>query len=122
MRFLANENFPLIAVQALRRSGHDTGWVRVEAPGSPDDAVLARALGEQRVLLTFDKDFGALVFRSGTRASCGVVLFRMRPIEPDALARWVVSALDGRSDWSGHFAVIEAARVRVRRLPAGQER
>jgi hypothetical protein len=36
MRFLANENFPLDAVEALRRSGHDVGWVRTDAPGSTD--------------------------------------------------------------------------------------
>jgi len=91
--------------------------MRAARAGSADDAVLARALGEQRVLLTFDKDFGALVVRAGMAASCGVVLFRMRAIEPDALASWVLSSLDSRSDWSGSFAVVEVARVRLRRLP-----
>jgi predicted nuclease of predicted toxin-antitoxin system len=59
MRFIANENFPGEAVAELRAVGHDVVWVRTEAPGSPDDDVLARAQQEGRILLTFDKDFGS---------------------------------------------------------------
>ncbi|WP_370567188.1 DUF5615 family PIN-like protein [Dolichospermum sp. LEGE 00240] len=34
MRFLANENFPLDAVEALRQHGHDVAWIRVDSPAS----------------------------------------------------------------------------------------
>ena len=44
MRFLANENFPGEAVEELRALGHDVLWVRTDAPGSSDEAVLATAL------------------------------------------------------------------------------
>jgi predicted nuclease of predicted toxin-antitoxin system len=60
MRFLANENFPGAAIEALRAAGNDVAWIRVDAPGSSDPEVLARAAREERVLLTFDKDFGEL--------------------------------------------------------------
>lgn len=120
MRFLANENFPLAAVAALRKAGHDTAWVRTEAPGSSDDEVLAHAFRETRVLLTFDKDFGALVFRKGAAASRGVVLFRIQLTPPDELAGRVVKALVTRADWEGYFAVVEPGRVRMRRLPANK--
>jgi len=60
MRFLANENFPGQAVEALRAAGHDVAWIHADAPGSPDELVLARAAREAAVLLTFDKDFGEL--------------------------------------------------------------
>ncbi len=66
MRFLANENVPLEAVQALRKSGFDVAWVRQSAPGMIDPEVLAWAVREQRVLLTFDKDFGELGVSSGS--------------------------------------------------------
>jgi predicted nuclease of predicted toxin-antitoxin system len=62
MRFLANENFPRAAVEALRADGHDVSWIRTDAPGISDDAVLTRAHADGRVLLTFDKD----VLRRGT--------------------------------------------------------
>jgi hypothetical protein len=50
MRFLANENVPLDAVSALREIGHDVIWVRVDAPGSPDEDILSRAdRGNERI-------------------------------------------------------------------------
>ena len=60
MRFLANENFPGAAVTALQAAGHDVIWVRIVAPGMTDPDVLAWAVREERILLTFDKDFGEL--------------------------------------------------------------
>ena len=58
MRFLAGENVPRVAVDALRADGHDIGWVLTDSPGLDDRSVLARAVEEERVLLTFDTDFG----------------------------------------------------------------
>ena len=43
MRLLANENFPLDAVEALRENGHDIAWIREDARGSNDEQVLMRA-------------------------------------------------------------------------------
>ena len=63
MRLLANENFPRIAVEALRARGHDVAWVRTDIPGASDQDVIHRAVAENRVLVTFDKDFGELAFR-----------------------------------------------------------
>ncbi len=64
MRFLANENFPFDAVDALRKSGHDVVWIRTESPGASDQSVLAMAKSEARILITFDKDSGELAFHS----------------------------------------------------------
>lgn len=30
MRFLANENFPFDAVEALRQNGHNVTWIRTD--------------------------------------------------------------------------------------------
>ncbi len=48
MKFLANENFPLDAVEAVRKIGHDLAWIRTDAPGSKDRDILKRAVSEQR--------------------------------------------------------------------------
>lgn len=117
MRLLANENFPGEAVAALRRRGHDVVWVRTDAPGSPDRQVLAKAMAEQRVLTTFDKDFGELAYHAGLPASCGVVLFRITPSSPSFVVQVVVAALESRHDWIGHFSVVEEHRVRMALLP-----
>ena len=71
MRFLANENFPGRAVTALTAAGHDVVWVRVTAPGMSDPDVLAWAARDERILLTFDKDFGELARASALPSTCG---------------------------------------------------
>ena len=117
MRLLANENFPGPAVEALRDAGHDVCWVRTEFPGAKDPVVLQHAQQEQRIVVTFDKDFGELAFRAGLPAECGIILFRILSPSPDAVARRAVQELGSRSDWTGQFAVIEEHRVRLRALP-----
>jgi predicted nuclease of predicted toxin-antitoxin system len=118
VRLLANENFPGLAVEALRGRGHDVAWIRVDAPGSSDREVLARAASEGRLLITFDKDFGELAFRARLPAGAGIVLFRLAPSSPEAVARIAVAALENRSDWAGHFSVVEESRLRMTPLPS----
>ena len=117
MRLLANENFPGDAVGALRERGHDVAWVRSDAPGSSDVQVLARAQAEGRILVTFDKDFGELAFRSGLPASSGILLFRISAPSSSHVAHVATVALESRTDWAGYFAVIEDDRIRMTPLP-----
>lgn len=117
MRFLANENFPGTAVEALRGVGHDVVWVRTDAPGSTDQSVLAKAAQEGRILLTFDKDFGELAWRVRLPSHCGIVLFRLFLPTPDRVGDVLCSILCSRDDWAGKFSVIEPGRVRMRDLP-----
>ena len=116
MRVCANENIPEDCVSRLRQSGHDVLWVREAAPGSPDSAVLTRALAEGRLLITFDKDFGELVFRRGAKASQGIVLFRISQPSAAAVAERVAAVLTSRDDWPGHFSVVDDFTIRIRRL------
>ena len=101
----------------LRQRGHDVAWVRAEAPGASDAEVLARAQTESRALITFDKDFGELAYRSGLRASSGIVLFRISMSSPSQVTRVAAAALDSRTDWEGNFAVVEDDRIRMTSLP-----
>ena len=117
MRLLANENIPGSIVDALRGAGHDIAWVRTEAPGITDSEVLALANAQQRLLLTFDKDFGELAFHSGIQPPLGVLLFRFALTSPETAARTVLSALQSQANWEGHFSVIEETRIRMRPLP-----
>ena len=122
MRFLADENFLGDAVLALQQQGHDVVWIRIDAPGSSDQEVLARAQAEERVILTFDKDFGELAFRSGLLATSGIILFRLPLLKPTSLISIVISALATQSDWSGLFTVVESDRIRLRPLPGAEEK
>lgn len=117
MRLCANENLPGDCVAALRTDGHDVLWIRESMPGAADNAVLARALAEGRLLLTFDKDFGTLVFGRGHTASSGIVLFRISQPSAAAVAATVTRILASRKDWSGHFSVVDDRTMRMRALP-----
>ena len=113
MRLLANENFPSVAITALRSHGHDVVWIREDSPGIDDRAVLSRATAEGRILITFDKDFGELVFRLGLNAPSGVILFRISPDSPSFVAQTAVTVLESRMDWAGYFSVVNETRVRM---------
>jgi predicted nuclease of predicted toxin-antitoxin system len=116
MRFLANENFPGPAVEALRATGHDVVWIRAVSPGAPDSDVLAQAAREERILLTFDKDFGELAARTVLPLKSGIVLLRMPMPKPQDAGQRLASLINSRDDWAGHFSVVEPGRVRMRRL------
>jgi predicted nuclease of predicted toxin-antitoxin system len=100
MHILANENLPLDAVVLLRSDGHDVWWVRSEAPGMTDREVLHRATLDDRLIVTFDKDFGELAFNARLSVTTGIVLFAhqsfiirstCRICESSAEVSWVVS-------------------------------
>jgi len=117
MRLLANENFPLDAVTALRENGHDVAWIQEDARGSRDEQILHRAQQEERLLITFDKDFGELAFRSKLPATSGVILFRISAPSSQYVAQVALQAIASRTDWAGHFSVIEDNRIRMTQLP-----
>ena len=116
-KLLADENVALDVVAALRADGHDVTTIKDVDPDSADDAVLARALAEGRVLLTFDKDFGELAFRLGRNASRGVILLRPRLRSPAYLVRFTRAVLAQDQTWHGHFTVAEEGRLRMVPLP-----
>jgi len=117
MRWLCNENIPRVLVEALRQRRHDVVWIREASPGIADIDVLALAVRERRICLTFDKDFGELAARTPLPADCGVLLLRVSMRASTASATEIVSAIDSRTDWAGHFTVFEPGRIRMRLLP-----
>jgi predicted nuclease of predicted toxin-antitoxin system len=86
-------------------------------PSAPDSTLLARAQAERRTVVTFDKDFGDLAYKTLAPAHCGVVLVRerRRGVRP-TLAR-ILEILEMRDDWTGWFVSADAERVRMRPLP-----
>jgi hypothetical protein len=104
-----------VAVNALRAAGHDLAWAAEDCPSTADADVLAQAVRESRVLLTQDKDFGELAFRSGLPASCGVVLFRVAPF-PALIASLALRVLSGAS-FEARCVVVGDGRPRERALP-----
>ena len=121
MRILANENIAGDVVDLLREHGHDVVWIRTDSPGANDNTVITKAHSEQRLLITFDKDFGELVWRRGTKASYGVVLFRLAMPSPETVARKIVNILESSADWFGHFSVADDKQIRMTPLPKSKD-
>ncbi len=117
MHLLADENIPLPIVGKLREAGHDVRWIGEYSQGLGDRAVLEAARKDGRVLLTFDKDFGTLIFHAETLPPAGIVLFRLPPLPKKSLVRFVLTTIESRDDWVGHFTVIDHHRIRMRPLP-----
>ncbi len=119
MRVIANENVSATVIRELREQGHDVLSVKESMRSAPDDAVLQRATQENWLVITHDKDFGALAFRWGLPATSGVILFRLAGTNPDADNQRMLRVLGQRTDWAGHFSVVTGDRIRVRPLPGG---
>jgi predicted nuclease of predicted toxin-antitoxin system len=118
MRFLANENFPLTSVRRLRAAGQDAFVIAEELPGATDAEVLARAASESLILLTFDRDYGELIYRLGLPAPAGVIYFRFSPLTPIEPAEHLPRLLAvSRIVLAGKFTVVERGQVRQRPLP-----
>lgn len=122
MRFLADENIPAQIVKAISSSGHDVLWIQEIDPAIDDRRVLSHSTDSQRTLITFDKEFGELVFRDRVKAPFGIILFRFPPeVSLASQARIVVNVLEKRTDWTGHFfSVSDTGQIRPRPLPKGR--
>lgn len=116
MKFLADENFPRSALIALRKAGWQVSSIAEDCPGSSDDRVLALCEAENLILLTFDKDFGDLVFRQRRFSAGGVVLFRVRPETADEAIALTLAVVGSGVLFQGCFCVVTRDRLRVRKI------
>lgn len=119
MRFLADEGCDFSVVRALRSAGHDVLAIAEAAPQTEDSEVIALAVGEGRVLLTEDKDFGQLVYAE-LRQSSGVILIRFPSERREDLPAAVLEAIEQVGErLSGSFVVLTPQRIRLGRDPRG---
>jgi predicted nuclease of predicted toxin-antitoxin system len=118
MRFLANENFPRMSVLQLRDSGYDVAYGSEDAPGAEDSLVLQRAVNEERIILTFDRDYGELIYRLRMPVPKGVIYFRYIPTTPKEPAQDLLTLLSVEGlILEGYFTVFERTQLRQRPLP-----
>lgn len=115
MRFLLDENVHLDLIPILEAIGHDVATVAHLLTSSADDSVvLAMARADERVLITYDRDFGGLIFRNGEQYS-GVLYFRLRGTSVQATFHRLLAAIEDPSYKSQDFLVITDKTIRVRR-------
>lgn len=113
-RLLLDENFPGSTVARFVQAGHDVQTMAALGPGLPDLDVLRLAREQDRCLITFDADFGELVFQQQAEPPPSIVYVRMHPIDPDAACALALHALEG--PLSGMFIVATIRGLRRRRF------
>lgn len=117
LRLLANENVPIASVQLLRDAGHDTVAVAESFPGSTDREVLSRAAQERRIVVTFDRDYGELIFRHRLPAPAGIIYLRFQPATPTEPAERLLQLASLVASLADMFIVIDRDQIRHRPLP-----
>jgi predicted nuclease of predicted toxin-antitoxin system len=121
MRFLTDMGVSLRVVEWLRSEGHDAVHLRDEGlQRLPNGEIFRKAIQEQRVVLTFDLDFGEILAASGGQIA-SVILFRLHNTRADFVIQRLRAVLDQSTTeiQQGAVVVVEDGRHRVRRLPIG---
>ncbi|MGH2842455.1 MAG: DUF5615 family PIN-like protein, partial [Solirubrobacteraceae bacterium] len=110
---------PAIAA-ALRDAGHDSVHVAdIDMVCSSDEEILARANADERVVVSTDADFGALLAGSGAAGPSVVLLRSGDDLNPSQQAALLTTNLPQVSEdlERGAVVVLGRQRIRIRGLP-----
>jgi predicted nuclease of predicted toxin-antitoxin system len=112
VRFLVDECTGPKVARWLREQGYEVFSVYEEARGMDDEEIIVKALDENWILITNDKDFGEKVHRED-RSHRGVVFLRLKDERAknkiETLRRLLEAYADRISDC---FVVVTETRVR----------
>ena len=118
MRFLADENIPRPSVARIRDAGHDVLSMSEERPEAADRDVLALATETGRILITFDRDYGDLIFHRGLPGTAGVVYLRFIAASPlDAAARLLALVARPGTSLEGVYTTLRGDDPEPRQRP-----
>lgn len=119
MKFLVDEALsPLIAVK-LTEARHDAIHVRdAGLQAASDKEIFLRANRDDRILVSADTDFGAILAELGVDKP-SVIILRQAPKRPEAQAALLLANLPALEESlnKGCVATFVGPRVRIRYLP-----
>ena len=90
----------------------------------PNGQIFTKAIDENRVILTFDLDFGEIAALAGGRIA-SVVVFRLQNARAEHVIERLSSVLEKAIEplKKGAIVTVEETRLRIRELPMrGEER
>jgi predicted nuclease of predicted toxin-antitoxin system len=120
LKVLADENVHPVVVERLRRAGFDVEWVAESSSGMTDKDILQRPDIADILLVTYDRDFGDLIFNQSFPAPRAIVYSRLGRADPRHAADRIAALIeDGIS--AGHMITITKDGERMRPFPAGAE-
>ena len=112
MTFLADENIPLDVVKNLQKENIDIVSLSALQPGITDQEALTFANKKKMVFITFDKDFGEMVFKKKMK-SHGIILLRIHPQNVAYISSILKKVIAKEIEFGKSFCVVEEHRVRV---------
>lgn len=79
IKFLANENISPLTVKMVRKEGYDIKrGSEIGLKGSNDEEIVAYAQKGERIILTFDLDFGEIYYFA-SKINIGILILRIKP-------------------------------------------
>jgi predicted nuclease of predicted toxin-antitoxin system len=78
-RLLIDENVPLASTRLPRERGHDVISVQEERQGAADAEISRWSARTQRIIVTFDRDFGDSIHLGRIEIPAGVLFLRFVP-------------------------------------------
>jgi predicted nuclease of predicted toxin-antitoxin system len=118
MRFLSNENFPLPSSRILQNDGHELYLIAQDCPGISDLEVISLAVKLDAVILTFDKDYGEIIFKHKITKPPSVIFFRFKGGMPTTAGQLLAEMiLNDTIRIENRFTVIEETGIRQKKYP-----
>jgi predicted nuclease of predicted toxin-antitoxin system len=116
MKLLANENFPIKSILYLRNKGFDISSIGVDNPSIQDHAVMAIAISEERTILTFDRDYGELIFKYNHKPKKGVIYLRLDEYKADEPGKIIETLINKNEvDFDNALTVLDKSGIRQRK-------
>lgn len=117
MRLLLDENVSRSVATALIDAGHEVERISTALPSADDDQVLAHAIAIGAVVVTFDSDFGRMIFAERQPSPKAVIFLRSPPPTPADTVRRILRVLAADApSIDGNFVSIDAT-ARYHPLP-----
>lgn len=120
MNFLIDSSLSPSLAEKLRQAGHDSVHVRrYGIHKADDDVVFDRATQEERVLISADTDFAAMLAGRQAAKPSVILLKRPAPRRPEQQANLILANRDVIAELldQGSIIIFEEARLRSRTLP-----
>lgn len=116
MKLLANENFPYKSIYYLKEKGYDVLSIGMDNPSVLDSEIMKIAINEERIIMTFDRDYGELIFRHNYKPEQGVIYLRLdkyQPHEPGLIIEEIIT--NKEIDITRTLTVVDKNGIRQRK-------
>jgi len=113
MKFIADENILLKVVKRLRDEGLNITSIAEIQIGMDDEEIAKLSEKERAIIITFDKDFGEIIFKRLIKPY-GVILLRIPPKSVDYIfnfLKWLL--IESKIEFERKLVVVREDKIRI---------